>query len=461
MSADAAPSPTFVAPVWSDVLTYRHLTNGPRHEVYPPLALMDTRFAAHDLEEALAQGHASGRSLSVYVHVPFCRSACFHCDRYPILDGSARLTGPYLASLEREMALFAKHLRPSRTLTQLYWSGGTPTLLSLDQMSALVDQLDFHFGLSSLPDRDYAIDIDPRETNVFTLRHLQALGFNRLNLGVQDLNPQVQRAINRIQPRQLVEILIDEAMRLGFRSLNIDLTHGLPHQTQGSFQATLEQVIELMPARISLHDYAHQPQRVRLQRRINGADLPGEEEKLAILRGAHERLGAANYQHLGMGYFVRRDDSLAIAQRGARLKWTLQGFSAQAESDLIGLGVAAISQVGNYCTQNATSIDEWQRHLDTSHLAVARGMQLSLDQQLRRYAIERLVCDGALDFTQLSETFGVDATEYFADILSRLIHAERDGLIERDATHLRVTPLGRLAIRYLASTFVEPLAPDM
>jgi oxygen-independent coproporphyrinogen-3 oxidase len=329
-------------------------------------------------------------------------------------------------------------------------------------MSDLIDRLDARFGLSSARDRDYAIEIDPREADVFTLRHLQALGFNRLSLGVQDLDPRVQRAINRVQPRILTEALIDEADRLGFRSLNLDLIYGLPLQTRDSFAATLEQVIAMAPARLSIFNYAHLPERFAAQRRINAEDLPGPEEKLAMLRITIAMLTEAGYVHIGMDHFARTSDSLAIAQREGTLQRNFQGYSSHAQCDLIGLGVSAISCIDDVYAQNHIALTAYERALDASHLPTARGIRLSFDDRIRRHAIERLMCDMELDFDELSETFGIDAPRYLADALARLAMPQHDGLVVRDGPRLIATPLGRLLIRHLAMAFDArlPRQPD-
>uniref|UniRef100_UPI0030ED3691 oxygen-independent coproporphyrinogen III oxidase n=1 Tax=Vreelandella maris TaxID=2729617 RepID=UPI0030ED3691 len=314
-------------------------------------------------------------------------------------------------------------------------------------------RLDARFGLSSASDRDYAIEIDPRAADVFTLRHLQSLGFNRISLGVQDLSPLVQKAINRIQPRVLTETLMDEAHRLGFHSLNLDLIYGLPFQTEKSFADTLRQVIELNPARLSVFNYAHMPERFAPQRRINVDDLPGSEEKLAILRTTIEMLTAAGYVHIGMDHFARPDDSLAIAQREGSLQRNFQGYSSHAQCDLIGLGVSAISRVDDVYAQNPSDLARYEAALDQGQLATVRGLRLSDDDLIRRDVIERLMCDMRIDLAAIGQRWKIDAPHYFAQALEHLQGAERDGLLTRSGDQLSATPMGRLLIRHLAMAF--------
>ncbi|MCC5883737.1 MAG: oxygen-independent coproporphyrinogen III oxidase [Halomonas sp.] len=438
---------------WDEALLRRYDTSGPRYTSYPTANSFNEAFGEPDYQAALARSNADGRPLSLYVHIPFCRKACHYCACHKITTKASKVAEPYISRLDREMVLVKPHLDTRREVAQLHWGGGTPTFLSLDQMSDLIDRLDARFGLSSARDRDYAIEIDPREADVFTLRHLQALGFNRLSLGVQDLDPKVQRAINRLQPRILTEALIDEADRLGFRSLNLDLIYGLPFQNRDSFAATLEQVIAMAPARLSVFNYAHMPERFAAQHHIRTEDLPGPEEKLAILRTTIAMLTEAGYVHIGMDHFARSDDSLAIAQREGTLQRNFQGYSSHAQCDLVGLGVSAISCIDDVYVQNHSNLAAYENALDASRLPTARGIRLSFDDRVRRHAIERLMCDMELDLDELSETFSIDAPRYLADALLRLEIPRRDGLVVSEGNRLIATPIGRLLIRHLAMAF--------
>ncbi|WP_168015934.1 oxygen-independent coproporphyrinogen III oxidase [Halomonas salinarum] len=449
-SPASAPSSSHA---WDPALLKRYDVNGPRYTSYPTAPAFHEGFGADDFEAALARSNAAARPLSLYVHVPFCRRICFYCACNKIATKNTQLAEPYLSRLDREMILTSRHLDTSREVTQLHWGGGTPTFLTLAQMGDLIDRLDARFGLSSSPERDYAIEIDPREADVLTLRHLQALGFNRLSLGVQDLDPKVQQAINRVQPRVLTESLIEEARRLGFHSLNLDLIYGLPHQTPASFAATLAQVIEMAPARLSVFNYAHMPSRFAPQRRISEADLPGPDAKLAMLQASIEMLEDAGYVHIGMDHFALPDDSLARAQRQGTMTRNFQGYSTHGDSDLVGLGVSAISRMDDCYAQNPTALADYESALDAGRLATLKGVRLSLDDRLRRRAIERLMCDMALDLTVLSREFDIDAESWLGDALVRLAPSIEDGLIEKHCSQLSVTPRGRLLIRHLAMAF--------
>ncbi|WNL41667.1 oxygen-independent coproporphyrinogen III oxidase [Halomonas sp. PAMB 3264] len=455
--ATAAP----FAPVWDEALVRRYDTSGPRYTSYPTALAFHDGFTCDDFTQALSRSNPSGRALSLYVHIPFCEKICFYCACNKIATKNRQLAEPYLSRLDREMVLAARHVDTSRPVEQLHWGGGTPTFLTLSQMGDLIDRLDARFGLSSDPHRDYAIEIDPREADVFTLRHLQSLGFNRLSLGVQDLDPDVQRAINRVQPRQLTETLMDEAHRLGFGSLNVDLIYGLPRQSERRFADTLSQVIELGPARLSLFNYAHLPARFAPQRRIDEAELPDANEKLAMLRKSIEMLASAGYVHIGMDHFALPEDSLARAQREGTLTRNFQGYSSHAQCDLIGLGVSAISRIDDVYAQNPVKLDDYAAALDEGHLATCKGLRLSRDDLIRRAVIERLMCDMRLDLALVGARFDIDAEAYFCDALSRLAQAERDGLIERTGAVLNVTPIGRLLIRHLAMAFDAHLSAPL
>ncbi|KPQ23582.1 oxygen-independent coproporphyrinogen III oxidase [Halomonas sp. HL-93] len=455
---DAASDSTLTTSTWSDALLQRYAISGPRYTSYPTALSFDEAFTADDFTSALARSNDAQRALSLYVHIPFCRKICFYCACNKIATKNTALAEPYLARLDREMALAAQPLDTRRPVRQLHWGGGTPTFLTLDQMSELIDRLDARFGLSSDPERDYAIEIDPREADVLTLRHLQSLGFNRLSLGVQDFDPQVQRAINRDQPRVLTETLMDEAQRLGFRSLNLDLIYGLPLQTANSFAQTLRQVIELNPARLSVFNYAHLPERFPPQRRIRQQDLPDADEKLAMLRVTIDMLTDAGYVHIGMDHFARPDDSLVLAQQNGTLQRNFQGYSSHAQCDLIGFGVSAISRLDDCYAQNSSQLNLYQSAIDQGQLATQRGVCLSRDDLIRRDAIERLMCDMQLDLAALGKRWQIDAHQYFRLALSSLDQAKRDGLVDIQGNKLRVSPLGRLLIRHLAMAFDARLA---
>ncbi|MDX1465556.1 MAG: oxygen-independent coproporphyrinogen III oxidase [Halomonas sp.] len=441
------PARAFTAP-GSDA-PFTAASPAPAYAFYPTPQAMGDGIGAEAYRRALEHSNAAARPLSLYVHLPFCQQACYHCTRRPVTTSDTRLTEAYLSRLDREMVLTGRHLDARREIRSLQWGGGTPTFLTLNQMSDLIDRLDARFRLAGDRDREYLIEIDPREADVFTLRHLEALGFNRLSLEVLDLDPEVQRAINREQGRGLTEQLLDEADRLGFASVNLNLILGLPRQTRDGFIATLEQVIAMAPSRLSLFHYRHQPERFPRQRRIPPADLPAPQEVQAMLQAATERLAAAGYVHLGHDRFVRGDDRLAGAVGAGRER-----------HDLVGLGVMAVSRLETLHVRNPLRLEAYEAALDRGELPTAVGHRLSLDDRLRSAAIESLMCELLLDLAALGEAFGLDAEAHLAEPLARLARAEPQGLVVRQGLRWRVTPTGRPMIRQLAATFdAYPAAP--
>lgn len=334
----------------------------------------DDAFRAEDFTAALERSNRVGRPLSLVVHLPFCRLACNACTCHRIASLDTGIVEPYLSRLDREMVLTSRHLDTSREVRQLHWGGGSPTFLTLAQMGDLIDRLDARFGLSAARERDYTIEIDPGETDLLTLRHIQALGFNRLSIDVRDIDPRVQKATDRIQPWRLTESLIDEAGRLGFRSLNLDLVYGLPLQTPESFAMTLREVIAIAPARLSFFHHGHWQV---FPRQRHPRDFPDAEEIRMILLTLHAMLSAAGYVHLGSNLFSHPDHSLASAQHPGRPSQDLHGGeSSQMSYDRLGLGLSAISRVDDVCAANATRLTDYEAALDNGRLAILGGLRL-------------------------------------------------------------------------------------
>ncbi|MFO8044858.1 MAG: oxygen-independent coproporphyrinogen III oxidase [Halomonas sp.] len=421
-------------------------------------ARLDAERGPAALTQALAERPA-GVPLALHVHLPFCRQACRFCVSQRVPSQDNRQAEPYLTRLDREMVLIRRLLDDHPAVQRLHWGGGAPAFLSLDQMGDLFDRLDARFGLSGARERDFSIELDPREADVLTLRHLQALGFNRLSLGVQELDPRVQKAINRIQPRVLTESLVDEAERLGFHSLNLDLIVGLPLQTPEGFGETLDQVIAMAPARITLRRYAHLPRRYRLQRGINKKDLPDAAAHLAITGEARHRLDDAGYVAIGLGQFSRADDSLALALREGRLARDLQGYTHYPPGDQLGLGVAAISRVGDTITRNAITLNDYEAALDASQLPAAAGHRLDGVERMRRDAIEALACRHELNPSVLTKPHELNATVTLADALTRLAALCEEGLLERQGECLRVTPDGVWDLARLLAAIAPEATP--
>ena len=434
-------------------LLAKYSANGPRYTSYPTALQFRDDFDIDDYRRAAADPGASETDLSLYFHIPFCDTVCFYCGCNKVATKNRARAKPYLAQLQREIGLQAQLFDTSRAVSQLHWGGGTPTFLSLEQMSELMAKTREHFRL--LPDNEgeYSIEIDPREASADTIVHLRALGFNRLSLGVQDFDPVVQRAINRIQPFELTGEVIGAAHARGFQSVSVDLIYGLPHQTVDSFARTLDTIVSLAPDRLSVFGYAHMPHLFKMQRQMDAATLPTPPERLALLRLVTERLTAAGYVYIGMDHFALPNDELARAQAQRTLHRNFQGYSTHADCDLIGLGASSISKVGDVYVQNAKDLRGYAEAIDGGRLAVTRGVRLSADDRLRRDVITELMCNLELRFDEIEAAHCVNFRAVFAPELERLREMEKDGLIARGPTRITVLPAGRMLVRNIAMVF--------
>lgn len=439
-------------------LIRRYDQSGPRYTSYPTAVEFDESFDERAYRSACERGNASGRPLSLYFHIPFCDTVCFYCACNKIATKDRSLSPPYLERLGRELALQSALFDPSRVVEQLHWGGGTPTFLSHDQVSALMDQTRQHFVLAGDDTGEYSIEIDPREADAATVRLLRSVGFNRMSLGVQDFEPRVQSAVNRIQTEAETLEVLESARAEGFRSISIDLIYGLPFQTVESFGRTLDRILTFAPDRLSVFNYAHLPERFKPQRRINAADLPAPGVKLDILQATIQRLTDAGYVYIGMDHFARPDDELALAQQSGTLYRNFQGYSTHADCDLIGLGVTSIGKIDNTYAQNRRGLEDYYADIDAGHLAVFRGIELSRDDEIRRDVITRLICNFELDVGAVESTWQLSFSDYFADSLERLAPMSADGLLELDAQRIRILPRGRLLVRNICMAFDAYLA---
>lgn len=439
-------------------LIRRYDQSGPRYTSYPTAVEFDERFDEAAYQAACARSNQSGRPLSLYFHIPFCDTVCFYCACNKIATKDRGLAPPYLERLYREIEMQAALFDRHRVVEQLHWGGGTPTFLSHDQMQGLMDQTRRHFTLADDATGEFSIEIDPREANAATVALLRRIGFNRMSLGVQDFNPQVQKAVNRIQSEAQTLEVLNAARAEGFRSISIDLIYGLPFQTAETFLNTLGRITELTPDRISVFNYAHLPERFKPQRRINDADLPAPEVKLDILQSTIARLGEAGYVYIGMDHFARPDDELARAQRAGTLYRNFQGYSTHADCDLIGLGVTSIGKVDNTYGQNRRELEEYYADLDAGHLPVFRGLELNRDDLIRRDVITRLICNFQLSMPAVEAAWDIRFADYFADALRRLEVMVGDGLLEIGDGMIRILPRGRLLVRNICMAFDAYLA---
>lgn len=439
--------------VWDSGLIQRYDLSGPRYTSYPTAVEFSSRFGAREMAEAARRSQERGGPLSLYTHLPFCAHLCYYCACNKVITKKYDRAMPYVDRLLKEAELQARLFGGRRPVRQLHWGGGTPTFLPADAMRHLMDGYGDLFNLQGDDQRDYSVEIDPREVDDRTLVTLWELGFNRISLGVQDLNPKVQKAVNRIQPLRLTEEVLQEARKLGFRSINLDLIYGLPYQTRDSFAETLDKVIELSPDRLSVFSYAHLPERFFPQTRIQADTLPSPEEKLAILHDTITTLLAAGYEYIGMDHFAKPDDSLAIAQREGRLHRNFQGYTTHDDCELVSLGVSAIGQTEDAYFQNTHELPAWEAAIDAGELAINRGVSLTRDDRIRRWTIGQLICQFRLDRSRFQAAWGESLYSYFQDELCRLKPMVTDGLIDDDGEGLQVLPAGRLLIRAICQVF--------
>jgi oxygen-independent coproporphyrinogen-3 oxidase len=439
--------------VVDESLLRRHGGAGPRYTSYPTADRFVEAFDGEAYRHWLAARSIGGfiRPLGLYVHVPFCDTLCFYCACNKIATRDQSRAVKYVTYLEREMLLAAEALGTDRRIVKMHWGGGTPTFLGAAESERLMEALRSTFDFA--PDGEYAVEIDPRKVGEDRIAHLSALGFNRISVGVQDFDPEVQRAVNRIQSVEQTRTVIDAARASGFRSVNLDLIFGLPRQTVAGFAATLERVVECDPDRVALYSYAHLPATFTPQRRIKESELPASDVKLELMRTAIRRLEEAGYVHIGMDHFAKPTDELAIAQRAGRLTRDFQGYSTGGDCDLMGLGVSAIGKIGPIYAQNAKSLTEYYDALDHGRLATQRGIELNADDLVRRAVIQALACHFELAKESISIGHLVDFDRYFATELAELAALEDDGLVELDAEWIRVTPRGRLLVRRVCMVF--------
>ena len=437
--------------LFSAELLDRYPAPGARYSSYPTPDRFHEAFSEQDYALTLRQRSSpvATRALSLYIHIPFCASQCSFCSLSTVITPDRSQAVRYLDYLGREMALQAARLGGRQKVSQLQIGGGTPTFFSDDELAQLMGLVRQHFDLSPL--RQCSMEIDPRTVDYQRLQALKALGFNCLSLGVQDLDPAVQKAVHRNQSAEQVVQVFEGVRALGFAAVNMDLMYGLPLQTAESFDRTLVQVLALRPDRIALYSYHHQPQQYKAQRRIAEQDLPDNATKTAML--ARWALRSAGYVHVGIDHFALPDDALAVAKRQGRLFRNFQGYCTQPDCDLIALGVSAIGRMATSYSQNASTLDAYYDALDHDRLPVVRGLVVSRDDQMRRTVILALMCHGYVDFEDLSQAVALDFAGYFAKELEELKAMAQDGLVVVEEQAVRVTAVGDYFLTVIASVF--------
>ena len=445
----------------SDLLR-RYDRPGPRYTSYPTAPRFHDGFGEAQLREAAiaSNGDPIPRRLSLYVHIPFCTSPCFYCGCNRIITRDKSRAEGYLARLYREIDLTAQLFDRDREVIQVHFGGGTPNFLSPGQLREVVDTLRSQFRFSGSDERDISIELDPRFVDADDIAGLADIGFNRASFGVQDFDPQVQVAVNRIQSVEETRAVVEACRANGFRSVNVDLIYGLPKQNPAGFARTLDIVSDMRPDRVAVYSYAHLPNLFKAQRQIEEADLPDAPTKLGLLQLAIERLGRAGYEYIGMDHFALPDDELAIARRRGGLHRNFMGYTTHADSDLVGLGVSAISHIGDTYSQNPRDVAAWQVVLDQGRLPVFRGMHLDPDDQLRADLIQSLMCRGEVPVQALERRYAIDFPEYFAEALDRLVPLAEDGLVRFTPDRIEVTSRGRLLLRNIAMCFDRYLDQD-
>jgi oxygen-independent coproporphyrinogen-3 oxidase len=444
-----------------DVLS-RYDVPGPRYTSYPTADRFVEAFSADDYTAALKQRRngaaAMALPLSVYVHVPFCESVCYYCACNKIITKQHGKAATYLRYLGRELDLHAAHIGRNQQVTQLHLGGGSPTFLSDDELRELMAMLRRSFAL--VPGGEFSIEVDPRTVSHDRLALLAELGFNRLSFGVQDFDPAVQKAVHRVQPAEQVFSLVESARSIGFESISIDLIYGLPLQTPESFSRTLAQVQQLRPDRAALYAYAHLPERFKPQRRILSAELPTASGKVEMLSRSLQSFQEAGYVYVGMDHFALPNDALAVAKRQGRLHRNFQGYSTQADCDLIGLGVSSIGRVGATYSQNAKTLEAYYDHLDQGRLPVERGLAMSRDDLLRRAVIMALMCQGEVQYESVELAYLVDFKSYFAQELEALGTLQDQGMVKVGESAIQVTATGWYLVRAIAMVFDRYLQAD-
>jgi oxygen-independent coproporphyrinogen-3 oxidase len=432
-------------------LVRKYNVAGPRYTSYPPANHFTDQVPYDTILNEIRENNVTPGDLSLYFHIPFCQTLCWYCGCNTVITKKQCQSATYLGYLEKQMDLMAQMLHPERKVVQLHFGGGTPTFLTPDEIRQLGASIRSRFQFA--PDIEAGVEIDPRRLCTDHIRALRESGFNRISLGIQDHNPEVQKAVNRIQPKEQTEQVVRWIREAGFQSLSIDLIYGLPHQTVASFEKTLDEVIELDPDRLAVFSYAHVPWIKPAQKLLQTEFLPNAETKFQLLKLSIEKLTARGYVYIGMDHFAKATDELAVAQQRHTLQRNFQGYSTRAGADIYGFGNSSISQADGIYWQNQKDLQQFYGSLDTGHHPLSHGYVLTDEDRVRRTTIMRLMCDMGLDFGYMSRLLHVDFARHFADELESLEDLEADGLLERTSSGVTVTETGRLLIRNIAMRF--------
>lgn len=425
---------------------------GPRYTSYPTVPVWTDQIGVSDYRQALSNASKeSDTPLAIYCHIPFCRKRCYYCGCNTVVTRQRSRIDAYVETLTNEVARVSARLNGRRKVSQLHLGGGTPTVVDCKGLEVLLNDLDNHFEY--VPDCEKSIEVDPRVTGIEQLEFLAKNGFNRISIGTQDFNPDVQEAVGRVQSEEMVRGILENSRRLGFRGVNIDLIYGLPLQTVESFRETIKRTIALRPDRVAVYSFAYLPKAMPHQSRIRKEDLPETETKYALFATAVEEFTGAGYRQIGMDHFALPEDELSLAQENGSLHRNFMGYTVQAAPDMIGLGMSSIGYVDDSFFQNFSKLDSYEKAVTDNGLATYRGIKLTRDDLIRQFVISSLMCNFILRFDDLKSKFGVSYDEYLSSERQRLDVFAEDGLLTVDKDAVRITPIGRTFVRNIAMTF--------
>lgn len=422
-----------------------------RYTSYPTAHGLNSNFSKSALHDCIARSNERKSPLSLYFHIPFCQSACYFCGCNVIVTQTQKAIEPYLNYLYQNIANVSELIDSDRQVAQLHWGGGTPNYLSLHQVETLWTKINQHFTLAE--NAEISIEVNPRYVDRNYIFLLRDLGFNRISFGIQDFNPQVQAAVNRVQPEELLFNVMSWIREAGFESVNVDLIYGLPFQTLSTFTETIEKTIKLDPERIAVFNFAYLPSMKPVQKNIAEKDLPQAEERLAILQMAIEKLTSNGYVFIGMDHFAKPNNELAIAQQEGKLHRNFQGYTTLPDADLFGFGITSISMLDDVYFQNHKRLKDYYQAIDAGQMPVEKAVFLSFDDMVRREVIMELMCQFNLSKSQIETKYNLNFEQYFAWEQEHLHSLEKDGLVQVDAEKIQVTPVGRLLIRNIATIF--------
>jgi len=455
-----------VSEIFDEALIKRYDKSGPRYTSYPTAVQFHEQFTRDDYRHfceksnLISQKSAQPTPLSLYFHIPFCNTVCFYCGCNKVVTKDRSKAAPYLSRVHKEIEMQAALFDKNRMVDQLHWGGGTPTFISHAEMQKLMDVTRQHFNLHEDDSGEYSIELDPREVDEKSIKLLRDLGFNRISLGVQDFDPKVQKAVNRIQSEAETLDVINAARENKFKSISLDLIYGLPFQTVERFTSTLEKVIHASPDRLSIFNYAHLPEMFKPQRRINTEDLPSAAMKLEIMKASYQIMLDAGYVYIGMDHFAKPTDELAIAQKNGSLYRNFQGYSTHAECDLVAMGITSIGQVANSYSQNVKTIDQYCEAIDAGELPIFKGLELSFDDRIRRDVITQLISHFSLAFSSIEDKYSINFRDYFSIEINNLSQMIDDDLVKVTSEEIEVMSKGKLLIRNICMVFDAYLQTD-